>query len=71
MMSTEGLNSMVAIALQNAGVRMDAVKPLPSAHREFRYENNGGPSEKHGMSLFAYFEMKKPSGKRRIILVSA
>lgn len=51
-------DTMVAAALHIAGVAdKSEVRPLSRKARSFS-RGNGGPSEKHGMSLKRYFELK-------------
>ncbi|WP_448205421.1 hypothetical protein [Azospirillum sp. sgz302134] len=67
MLSSEAIEAMVNNALKAGGY---TPKPVPATHRAFQ-RGNGGPAEKHGMSLFGYFEAKKPAAQRRTVLVSA
>lgn len=73
MLNLNVLNNMVAAALQEAGIPAKEIKPLSDAHRNFqsRSRGNGGPAQKHGLSLAAYFDLKLPAHQRRGVYVSA
>lgn len=64
--TAEQMHSMVATALHLAGVAdKSTVRPLPAKVRNFT-RGNGGPSEKHGLSLKRYFALKDGTLDRRI-----